>query len=696
MNEINTLFNEAISLLLNKETEKDLDYIDECNKFGTYESILKFKFNANNYEKVIVFLSIILKLSKDHLFSLEVRSQIYLNLNKYDLAINDCTSLINIDNLNRNALRVRSDIYFKLKKYNLAVIDFTSLINIDNLNQYAYEMRKLCYEFLGDFREAIFDYNFAKYYMYLGRERYSFGILYYTNEPRSFIDGKGGFKCYPPDVDFFNNAYLFFLDHGYFRYLSEFKRNLNLNTDNVAEIMLKATALRNGSDRYSNHHDNYFNIEYAKKSLVELFRIVEIDKNNIAAYLQIISIYFVLSNWELALKNVEIIHKIKPDFDLYYEKAICFLKIDRHEEALKQIEMGINKNHKNYRLFELLENCYFRCNEFGKLLCIKITEECIIQNQHNYHYYSLLEFLLKTHCPEKALKLIELGIKKNKDDRKLYDLLKICYFHCNELEKLHCIKIIEDGIVLNQQNNFYYSLLESIYCESKEYYKALCVVLKIPFSEIENLESNSEDYASKIAKYNFTNNDFENCIKYHNISIVNNKFDYHSLQDYITSQLKVFDLSKDNNNFEDEIFTLINDSSEEAKSKARTFDTRHELEFGKYKGRTLKYIIQKEPNYILWCVINVNWFAVENSIFINPNFIYNDQFPLAIKYNHIKTNKLWDIWFKERLDNENIEIDPYENYSDINNSFYGGIYGCSDDTIDECFDGDPDNYWNID
>lgn len=29
-------------------------------------------------------------------------------------------------------------------------------------------------------------------------------------------------------------------------------------------------------------------------------------------------------------------------------------------------------------------------------------------------------------------------------------------------------------------------------------------------------------------------------------------------------------------------------------------------------------------------------------------------------------------------------------------SKYGGAYGYDDDTIDSAFEGDPENYWNID
>jgi hypothetical protein len=47
--------------------------------------------------------------------------------------------------------------------------------------------------------------------------------------------------------------------------------------------------------------------------------------------------------------------------------------------------------------------------------------------------------------------------------------------------------------------------------------------------------------------------------------------------------------------------------------------------------------------------------------------------------------------------NEEYEID-YIDYDDFGPSYdkYGGAYGFDDDTIDSAFEGDPENYWNID
>jgi len=44
------------------------------------------------------------------------------------------------------------------------------------------------------------------------------------------------------------------------------------------------------------------------------------------------------------------------------------------------------------------------------------------------------------------------------------------------------------------------------------------------------------------------------------------------------------------------------------------------------------------------------------------------------------------------------EYDDYSDFNDYSPSYekYGGAYGYDDDTIDTAFEGDPENYWNID
>lgn len=38
------------------------------------------------------------------------------------------------------------------------------------------------------------------------------------------------------------------------------------------------------------------------------------------------------------------------------------------------------------------------------------------------------------------------------------------------------------------------------------------------------------------------------------------------------------------------------------------------LTFGKYKGYTASYVINKNPDYLLWCAENIPWFKVDSKL----------------------------------------------------------------------------------
>jgi hypothetical protein len=122
--------------------------------------------------------------------------------------------------------------------------------------------------------------------------------------------------------------------------------------------------------------------------------------------------------------------------------------------------------------------------------------------------------------------------------------------------------------------------------------------------------------------------------------------------------------------------------------KFYTLDT--EFTFGKYEGKTVKEVLEIQPNYLDWCAINLDHFYMSDEIIIEikeikPDFTISEEGKqkLADKYS---------TWENEQ------EQDDYDDYDDYSPSYekYGGAYGYDDDTIDSAFEGDPENYWNID
>ena len=123
--------------------------------------------------------------------------------------------------------------------------------------------------------------------------------------------------------------------------------------------------------------------------------------------------------------------------------------------------------------------------------------------------------------------------------------------------------------------------------------------------------------------------------------------------------------------------------------KFYTLDT--EFTFGKYEGKTVKEILEIQPAYLDWCAINLDHFYISDEIIaevkaIIPSFVISDE-------GQSKLTEKYEKWESQQQDND--DNDDYDDYSPSYEK-YGGAYGYDDDTIDSAFEGDPENYWNID
>jgi len=123
--------------------------------------------------------------------------------------------------------------------------------------------------------------------------------------------------------------------------------------------------------------------------------------------------------------------------------------------------------------------------------------------------------------------------------------------------------------------------------------------------------------------------------------------------------------------------------------KFYTLDT--EFTFGKFSGKTVKEILEIQPTYLDWCAINLDHFYISDEIIaevkaIIPSFVISDE-------GQSKLTEKYETWESQQQDND--DNDDYDDYSPSYEK-YGGAYGYDDDTIDSAFEGDPENYWNID
>jgi len=58
--------------------------------------------------------------------------------------------------------------------------------------------------------------------------------------------------------------------------------------------------------------------------------------------------------------------------------------------------------------------------------------------------------------------------------------------------------------------------------------------------------------------------------------------------------------------------------------------------WGNYSGLEISEIIKKDPEYILWCIINLEHFAIDNVAFVLPNIRNEPTYITALEINMIK------------------------------------------------------------
>lgn len=135
--------------------------------------------------------------------------------------------------------------------------------------------------------------------------------------------------------------------------------------------------------------------------------------------------------------------------------------------------------------------------------------------------------------------------------------------------------------------------------------------------------------------------------------------------------------------------------------------------FGKYCGYTLSDVLDKNKEYVDWCMMNVGSFvltdeAMDEIKMIYPDFIISSAFLLKQTLKMLEISDDEDDYEYDDWDDFNpvgrylrLNGRGYDNREEVTYNRYNGSYaqdemGYSDDDIDTIFDGDPSAYWNID
>jgi hypothetical protein len=120
--------------------------------------------------------------------------------------------------------------------------------------------------------------------------------------------------------------------------------------------------------------------------------------------------------------------------------------------------------------------------------------------------------------------------------------------------------------------------------------------------------------------------------------------------------------------------------------------------FGKYHGKTIKEVWTKDIGYIEWCILNIEGFYISANVLAELKSQY-PHIPLSEKalseHNRKEKKKTLskEVWI---VKHSNRKKSHERTFGQYRGSYAQDIEGFSDEEIDDIFEGNPDNYWNID
>jgi hypothetical protein len=116
--------------------------------------------------------------------------------------------------------------------------------------------------------------------------------------------------------------------------------------------------------------------------------------------------------------------------------------------------------------------------------------------------------------------------------------------------------------------------------------------------------------------------------------------------------------------------------------------------FGKYKGKTVKEVLNIQRSYLNWCAINLNDFIISKEDIAEMEEYSSRLFLTADAKSAISQKE--DKASRNASERSSAYYHERPTYKEYRGSYAQDEMGFSDQTISDAFEGDADNYWNID
>lgn len=303
-------------------------------------------------------------------------------------------------------------------------------------------------------------------------------------------------------------------------------------------------------------------------------------------------------------------------FDYKKDKSLLADSITYFDRAI-----GLNPN-----FACAYNNRAYRYMEIGNLQkAIDDFKQCIKIEPNHWAYYEISKCLSDMKKYNESLDYAKIGIEKHPNDKNYY------------------FRLGYDNIMIG---NFEEALMHF-----KTYIKA--------YPESDSAKNNiaicKENILQKnlsIARSSFNVKNYQGCIdSYSNCIIEGVELSDHDANKYLiaTIQISGHKITIDENNqyykrlvdlrasyFKKNDNNIDVTEAEKNANKLMQYGLNHHIGFGNYKDDKICDIAQKDPHYILWCILNLEHFSVDNSILLKFNFKDDPLYVQAIEINLIK------------------------------------------------------------
>jgi len=413
----------------------------------------KFK----DYDKALQDLNVAIKLDSNNFSYYQDRSKVYIELKKYDKALTDISKAISlIEEEKRDSFFIsmyyvdRAVLYhFYLKDYNMALNDYNKIIEIKPEYSSNYTSRGGCYKELGDNESALVDFNKAIELEPESSSNYSSRGGFYKelgDNENALVDYNKAIELKPEYssnymsrgdcykelgdnesalVDFNKAIELEPKNDGYY-----FQRNLlYCELSGMYERQRKAQKrIDNGEISGITDFIKTFpiNNQYLSSAVEDMKMAISLSPKNDHYYCIIYHSLNVLGNGDSALDYINKAIEINPIYDYYLFRQDLFVKMEKYQEALKDI----------FKMEKLRER----------------TEDDTIDLYKAIVYEKMKDY-------EKYAKYISKSENQSKDYG--YHLAAL---NCrNDKNYSKAIRLINKAIRLYPDNDEYYSIRASIY-----------------------------------------------------------------------------------------------------------------------------------------------------------------------------------------------------------------------------------------